>query len=144
MKLILPPGLSRDAFGAALAAFERVLGKDRVLATDEDRETYLDLYAPGNEITHAPSAALVVSSTEEVQQVVRLANKHRIPLWPISRGKNYGYGGSAPAMPGTVMLDLTRMKRILEVNAGLGYCVIEPGVGFFDLHEHLARNGIPL
>ncbi|MEJ0039680.1 MAG: FAD-dependent oxidoreductase [Gammaproteobacteria bacterium] len=144
MKLILPRGVSQGVFGAALAAFERVLGKEHVLATDTDRETYLDLYAPGNEITHAPSAALVVSSTEQVQEVVRIANQRRIPLWPISRGKNYGYGGSAPAMPGTVVLDLTRMKRILEVNADLGYCIIEPGVGFFDLHEHLTRNRIPL
>lgn len=144
MKLILPPGVSQEAFGAALAAFERVLDKERVLATDEDRESYLDLYAPGDEESHAPSAALVVTSTEEVQEVVRVANRHRIPLWPISRGKNYGYGGSAPAMAGTAILDLTRMKRILEVNADLGYCVIEPGVGFFDLHEHLSRNRIPL
>ncbi len=95
-------------------------------------------------MAHAPSAALVPSSTEQIQEVVRIANRHRVPLWPISRGKNYGYGGSAPAMAGTVMLDLTRMKRILEVNADLGYCIIEPGVGFFDLHEHLTRNRIPL
>ena len=144
MNLILPAGVTQESFGAALAAFERVLGKEHVLATDSDRETYLDLYAPGDEIAHAPSAALVASSTEQVQEVVRIANRHRIPLWPISRGKNFGYGGSAPAMPGTVVLDLTRMKRILEVNAGLGYCIIEPGVGFFDLHEYLATHRIPL
>jgi len=144
VKLVLPPGLSQGEFDAALAAFERVLGKSRVLVTDEDRETYLDIYAPGNETSHAPSGALVVSSVEEVQAVVRLANEHQVPLWPISRGKNYGYGGSAPAMRGTLVIDLTRMKRILEVNPTLGYCVIEPGVGFFDLHEHLTKNGIPL
>jgi 4-cresol dehydrogenase (hydroxylating) len=144
VQLILPPGVSQRAFDAALSAFERVLGKDRVLVTDEDRETYLDIYAPGNEMSHAPAGALVVTSVEEVQAVVRLANEHRIPLWPISRGKNYGYGGSAPAMPGTMMLDMTRMNRILEVNEKLGYCIIEPGVGFYDLHEYLTRNNIPL
>ncbi|HVY79481.1 MAG TPA: FAD-binding oxidoreductase [Steroidobacteraceae bacterium] len=144
MQLLLPPGLSTRRFTRALAAFERVVGREWVLATDEDRETYLDIYAPGDDRAHAPAAAVCPSSTEEVQAIVRLANEHRVPLWPISRGKNFGYGGAAPAMPGTVVLDMTRMNRILEVDAKLGYCVIEPGVGFFDLHDHLERNGIPL
>jgi 4-cresol dehydrogenase (hydroxylating) len=144
MKLILPRGVSTRAFNAAVAAFERALGKDRVFVTDEDRETYLDLYSPGNETSHAPSGAIAVESVEEVQTVVRLANEHRIPLWPISRGKNYGYGGTAPAMSGTMILDMSRMKRIIEVNPKLGYCIIEPGVGFFDLHEYLTKNNIPL
>lgn len=144
MKLILPKGLTARRFDKALTAFERVVGKEWVLATDEDRETYLDIYAPGDEESHAPSAAVCPASAEEVQAVVRVANELGVPLWPIARGKNYGYGGAAPAMPGTVMLDMTRMKRILEVDAKLGYCLIEPGVGFFDLHEYLGHNGIPL
>ncbi|HXA91768.1 MAG TPA: FAD-binding protein, partial [Steroidobacteraceae bacterium] len=104
MKLILPPGVSRSGFDAALGAFERVVGAQWVLATDDDRETYLDIYAPGDEDSHAPSAAVAPASTAEVQALVRIANEHRIPLWPISRGKNFGYGGAAPRMSGTVVL----------------------------------------
>ena len=52
MKLILPSGTTRAAFDRGLAAFERVVGKDWVLATDEDRETYLDVYAPGDAEAH--------------------------------------------------------------------------------------------
>jgi 4-cresol dehydrogenase (hydroxylating) len=144
MKLLLPKGLSARRFDKALAAFERVVGREWVLATDEDRETYLDIYAPGDEASHAPAAAVCPASAEEVQAVMRVANEHGVPLWPIARGKNYGYGGAAPVMAGTVMLDMTRMKRILEVDAKLGFCLIEPGVGFFDLHDYLSRNGIPL
>ena len=76
--------------------------------------------------------------------MLKVANEFRMPLWPISRGKNFGYGGAAPRMPGTVVLDLGRLNRILEVNEKLGYCVVEPGVGFFELHEHLQKNRIPL
>jgi 4-cresol dehydrogenase (hydroxylating) flavoprotein subunit len=36
-------------------------------------------------------------------------------------------------MPGSIVLDLGRMNRILELDVGLGYCVIEPRVGLFDL-----------
>jgi len=144
MKLILPPGLSERGLNRALEAFAAVTGRDWVLRTDEDRETYLDVYAPGNEASHAPSAAVAPASAEEVQAIVRLANEHRVPLWPISRGKNFGYGGAAPRMPGCVVLDLGRMKRILEVNERYGYCVVEPGVGFYDLHDHLQAHNLPL
>ena len=75
---------------------------------------------------------------------MRLANEHRTPLWPISRGKNLGYGAGAPRMPGTIVLDLGRMDRIVELDTDLGVCVLEPGVGFFDLYEHLQREKAPL
>jgi 4-cresol dehydrogenase (hydroxylating) len=144
VKLILPPGLTRARFERALAAFARVVGPEWVLATDEDRETYLDQYAPGREESHAAAASIAPASVEEVQAVLKIANEFRVPLWPISRGKNFGYGGAAPRMPGTVMLDMGRMNRILEVNTQLGYCVLEPGVGFFDLWDYLKANQIPL
>ena len=108
-----------------------------MLATDEDRETYLDAYAPGDANQHVAGAAVGPQSTEEVQAIIRIANEHKVPLWPISRGKNLGYGGCAPRMSGTVVLDLTRMNRILDVDEKFGDRVIEPGVGFFDLFNYL-------
>ena len=80
----------------------------------------------------------------QVQGILKVANQFRIPLWPISRGKNFGYGGASPRMPGTVMLDLGRMNRIIEVNEAQGYCIVEPGVGFFDMRDHLQKNRIAL
>ena len=140
----LPPNVTLAAFDRALAAFGRVVGKEWVLATDEDRGTYEDIYALQGDESHEPAAAVAPASTEEVQAIVRLANAHKIPFWPISRGKNFGYGGSAPRMSGTVVLDLGRMRRILEVNERLAYCILEPGVGFYDLHEYLTSRKIRL
>jgi 4-cresol dehydrogenase (hydroxylating) flavoprotein subunit len=80
---------------------------------------------------------------EEVQAVVRIASEHRIPIWPISRGKNLGYGGSAPMTSGSVILDLSRMKKI-EVDEANGTVLVEPGVGFYDLYDHLRANNIKL
>lgn len=144
MKLILPPGISAARFNQALAAFAGVVSKEWVLATDEDRDTYLDAYAPGEEASHAPSAAVAPADVAQVQGILKVANQFRIPLWPISRGKNFGYGGASPRMPGTVMLDLGRMNRIIEVNEAQGYCIVEPGVGFFDMYDHLQKNRIAL
>lgn len=96
MKLTLPPRVSPMQFDAALKAFEGVVSKGWVLATDDDRNAYSDLYAPGPESQWPASAAVAPSSAEEVQAIVRLANQYKTPLWPVSRGKNLGYGQAAP------------------------------------------------
>lgn len=144
MAIMLPPGITAAGFERAMKAFAGVVGPNWVLATDEDRHTYLDPYALGEGTEHMAGAAVAPASSEEVAAIVRLANEHRVPLWPVARGKNLGYGGAAPVLPGTVVLDLGRMKRILEVDPRFGYCLIEPGVGFFDLYKHLRDNKIPL
>jgi 4-cresol dehydrogenase (hydroxylating) len=144
MRLILPAGVSAAAFDKALKAFAGVIGQQHVYTSDEDRDTYLDVYAPDDPVSYGPSGAIAPKTVEEIQALLKIAREFRIPLWPISRGKNFGYGGSAPCMRGTLMLDLVRMNRILEVNEELGYAVLEPGVGFYDLFEHLKKNNIRL
>ncbi len=141
MKLALPPGLSASQLDRALKDFAGVVGDQWVLSTDLDRDTYLDHFAV-DESTHAPSAAVAPLTAEEVQEVVRIANRHKVPLWPISRGKNFGYGGAAPVVKGSVVLDLSRMKKI-EFDAENGVAVVEPGVGFYDLYDYIQQNKLP-
>jgi len=138
------PRLSAAAFDRAVKAFEGAVGKDWVLVSDADRDSYLDVYPLDQPRRHLPMGAVAPATAAEVQAVVRLANQHKIPLWPISRGKNYGYGGSAPMTTDAMVLDLSRMKRIIEVDPTLAYAALEPGVGFFDMFEHLQSNKIPL
>src|SRR5690606_1476933 len=144
MPELLPPHLSSPAFAKALSAFAGVVGSQWVLTSEADRGTYIDPYAMGDGLNHAASAAVAPGSAEEVQAIVRLANEHKVPLWPTARGKNLGYGWAAPVMPGTVGLDLGRMNRILDVDTKFGHCLLEPGVGFYDLYNFLRENKIPL
>ena len=51
-----------------------------------------------------------------------------MPLWTTSQGRNLGYGGSSPRVQGSVVMNLRRMNRILEIDEELGYAVVEPGV----------------
>jgi FAD/FMN-containing dehydrogenase len=95
----LPPGVSSSDFARAVAEFEQAVGKQWVFTRDEDVDLYRDAFSP---FLHEPeelvaSAAVAPASTEEVQQIVRIANRRKVPLYPISTGKNLGYGGSAPA-----------------------------------------------
>ncbi len=140
----LPPHLSEATFSRALTRFAEIVGREWVLSTPQDRHTYLDAYAVGSGHEHMPAAAVAPASVEEVQALLRVANEFKVPLWQISRGKNLGYGAAAPVMPGCVVLDLSRMNRILEVNEKHGYCLLEPGVGFYDLYNYLREHNIPL
>ena len=89
-----------------------------------------------------PAAVVFPASTAEVRQVVEIAAKFRIGLYPISRGCNWGYGDAAAARPGQVIVDLRRMNRVIEINRDLAYAVIEPGVTQQQLHEALEGTGL--
>ena len=136
--------VDQAAMAKALKAFASVVGADNVFTGEEDRIAYSDHFAAdADESRHQPSAGIAPSSVEEIQAIVRIANQYGVPLWPISRGKNFGYGGAAPVLKGSVVLDLTRMKKI-EVDVENGTVLVEPGVSFFDLYDYLQQRKIPL
>ena len=144
MTQLLPPGLGAGAFAEALAAFRKIVGADHVY-TGDDLMGYADPYSIiANDSLHSASAAVAPATTEEVQAIVRAANQYHVPLWPVSGGKNFGYGGASPRMAGTVVLDLKRMNRILEVSEADGYALLEPGVSYFDLYAHIQAKGYKL
>jgi 4-cresol dehydrogenase (hydroxylating) len=71
--------------------------------------------------------------------VVRIANQFRVPIYPISSGKNWGYGSRAQAGDG-VLLNLSRLNRILAFDEELAYVTIEPGVTQHDLYTFLQER----
>lgn len=79
----VPPGISAGDFAAALRQFEVAIGKEWVFTSDEDVDLYRDSYSPfWHEAEEPiPSAALAPDGVEQVQTVVRIANKFRVPLW---------------------------------------------------------------
>src|SRR5580658_4462508 len=135
----LPPGITSADFSEALKQFEAAIGKQWVFTSEEDVDLYRDSYSPfwHEQEEPIPSAAVAPDGVEQVQAVVRIANRYKIPLWTISTGKNLGYGGSAPLLGGSVVLDLKRMNRVLEVNDKNHYALVEPGVSYFDLYRYI-------
>jgi hypothetical protein len=139
---ILPRGVSQSDFAAALRQFEAAIGKEWTFTSDEDVDLYRDAYSPfwGEEEERKASAAVAPASVEQVQAVMRIANQYKVPVYPISTGRNLGYGGSAPNYSGSVVLDLKRMNRVLEVNETNAYALVEPGVSYFDLYRHIQER----
>ena len=113
-----PPGVTQTDFDEAVSQFKNAIGPQWVFTNDDDVATYRDAYSPlwGEPGDTTVSAALAPDSVEQIQQVVRIANHYSIPLYTISTGRNLAYGGSAPVYSGSVVLDLKRMNRILEVS----------------------------
>lgn len=87
-----------------------------------------------------PNVVVFPTSVEQVQSIVRIAVKYRMPIWPVSTGKNWGYGEKTACYSGGITMILERMNQILQVNEELGYAVIEPGVTYRQLNDYLKSN----
>ena len=129
----------------ALHAFRASLGNEWVFAGEEQRlDAYKDAYPVRDPGHFRPASAIAPNSVEQVRAVLKIANQHKIPLWVVSTGRNLAYGSAAPRLSGSVVVDLSRMNRIIEVNVDSAYCVVEPGVTYFQLYQHLKEANIPL
>jgi 4-cresol dehydrogenase (hydroxylating) len=141
VSLLLPPNVSEQNLAKALEAFASVVGAEHVLTSDEDKAEFRDPFWHASWDDYEAAAVVQPASVEEIQAIVRLANEHRVPIWVSGVGRNNGYGGSSPRVRGSVVVNLRRMNRVLEINEELGYAVVEPGVRWFDLYDALQDGG---
>jgi len=109
----------------ALAAWAQCLGPAQVLTHPDQLARYHADTTGGTR--HIP-AALRIDDPTTLPDVLRIAQQHRVPVYPISTGHNWGYGTALPARSGCVILDLGGMNRILHFDAELGVVTLEPGV----------------
>ncbi len=125
----------------ALGAMAAVVGAAHLLADDATRERYARSTAAR---PVRPLAVARPASAAEVAQLVKIAAVAGLAVYPVSTGKNWGYGDSCALGAGQVILDLSRMNRIVHVDRELAYAVIEPGVTQRQLSDFLRDNGYPL
>src|SRR5512136_2450220 len=83
-----------------------------------------------------PDVIVFARNSEEISKILRLANKEKIPVTP--RGSGTSAVGGALAAKGGILLDLSRMNNILEIDKSNGFVVIEPGVICNNLNAALA------
>ncbi|MFN8390448.1 MAG: FAD-binding oxidoreductase [Bdellovibrionota bacterium] len=128
-------------FSAAVARWIHCLGADSVIVSTERCADFVQ----GCEPKHAvPPALLRPVSVHQLRELVQIAAEFSIPIHPVSRGKNWGYGSASASQEGCVVVDLGALNRVLEVNADLAYAVIEPGVTQEQLYRYLEEQNIPL
>lgn len=134
-----------SAAGGLISALERwrnIVGEEFVRTDPATLDEYSRSTLPPK-YRHRPAAVVLPDSRERVRRVMETAYDTGVELHPISRGQNWGYGAAMPPRDGMVILDLRRMNRIVEVNAELGYAVVEPGVSQKQLADFLRENRLP-
>lgn len=142
--MILPNGVSVENFKKAVKKFKEIVGEDNVIDNQKDIYLYRDAYSPewDEETEPIPSLAITPKTAEEVSKIVKVANEFKTPLFPISTGKNLGYGSSAPNNRGDIVIDLKRMNKIIEVDDKRNFCILEPGVSYFDFYKYCEDNNL--
>jgi len=126
----------RGDVAAAIADWRGALG-ERAVVTDPDAlrragtTTYGEVEVP---------AILRPASASEVSAAVRIARRHGVPVYAISRGKNWGYGSGAPVEDGCAVLDLAGLDRITAFDEEMGTITVEPGVSFRMLEDFLEAH----
>ncbi|MFP5393737.1 MAG: FAD-binding oxidoreductase, partial [Gammaproteobacteria bacterium] len=146
MDAILPtqaPGarLSGEARTGLINALCEIVGAAHVHADGASCARYARSTAPRGTV---PLAVVAPSCQAEVVDLVKLAARTGTPLYPIATGKNWGYGDACAVGHGQLIVDLSRMNRIVHVDAELAYAVIEPGVTQGQLSAYLHEQGLPL
>jgi FAD/FMN-containing dehydrogenase len=115
---------------------------EKIVGSEFVSTNQADLYIYSQDMTPAepswPDIVVLPKSVEEVQAIIRLANKERISLTPYVAGGNIG--GLTIPLKGGISLDLKRMDHIVEVNETDMYAVIEPGVTFGHMKAHLEKH----
>ena len=150
---VLPPGRTLENVQAFIDKARQLCGNKNTELIEVDYHLidgdYMhpckghDMHAIVDREYFVASATISPRDVPEVQALMKLCNEYEIPVWPISIGRNTGYGGAAPRVPGSVCLDLGKhMNRILDVDTDGCFALVEPGVTFFDLHEYLEKHGL--
>jgi glycolate oxidase len=122
-----------------LADLTATLGKDAVLVdsdvTDSYRRDMMPLAPHGS-----PLAVVLPGDASEVQEVVRACAAAGVPIVP--RGAGSGLSGAANAIDGCVMLVLTRMNEVVEIDPDNRLAVVQPGVVNLDLRGAVEKHGL--
>jgi len=121
-------------------ALIEVVGQENCSGDIEDLISYSrDLASPlvGECI---PDIAVLPSEGEQVQEIVKTANRFCVPVYPYTFGTNVS--GAALPKEGGILLDLKRMNRIIEINRECMAATIEPGVSWKALDKRAREKGL--
>ncbi len=129
--------MSHAAIAPLVRALRSRLGSKNVLSTKSDLAVYeCDAFTIEK---NRPDVVVFPRSTRQVALVVKLAREHDVPVVPRGAGTSLA-GGCLPVGGGLVVM-LTRMKQILEINLRDRFAVVEPGVPNLQLTRALAGTG---
>src|SRR5579862_2427817 len=130
----VPAKCTETRLEQALEQWAAVLGAAHPLV---DRPSLAAAETATFSTTQSVPAILRPANRAQVQECICIANLFRVPVYPVSSGKNWGYGSRVPTADSSVLLDLSRLNQIVDFNEELAYVTVEPGVTQRQLHQFL-------
>jgi FAD/FMN-containing dehydrogenase len=120
----------------------KIVGEQNLIFDTEQ----LDAFAMDGSLEKgmAPLAIAKPENAAQVQALVKWANETKTPLVPVSSGAPHYKGDTVPSVPESIIVDLSGMNKIININRQQRMAIIEPGVTYGQLQEALAKEGMTL
>ena len=112
----------------------------------DDKPTTLDKYSSDMSFVNAvrPTCVVKPKNAGEIQKIIKLANETKTALVPVSSGPPHFRGDTVPGIGGAIIVDLSGMKKIINVDRARRVAMVEPGVTFGELIPACEKEGIRL
>lgn len=135
-KVIYQP-VTREIVAELLA----VVGEKNMIFGDEELlRNYSHDEVAGTEHAHLPEVVVKPASAREISEIMKIANRHRVPVTP--RGGGTGLSCGAVPRHGGIVLALERMNRIMEIDRENMVAVVEPGVVTSEIGKAVQAVGL--
>jgi glycolate oxidase len=119
---------------------KEICGKNSVFTDPEKLEPYSHDETPAEQFSHLPEVVVLPVKTQQISQIMKLANKHKIPVTP--RGAGSGLSGGAIPVYGGIIVSLEKMNKILEIDTQNMMVTLEPGVITNEVNEKIEELGL--
>ena len=120
-----------------LQSLKAIVGKDNVYTDKSDKITHS---YDATQKSYLPDVVVYVESATQVSEIVKIANTHLIPV--LARGAGSGFTGGSLPVRGGIVLVLTKMDRILDIDTENLIAVVEPGVVTSELQRKVEKLGL--
>ncbi|MBW6509188.1 MAG: FAD-binding protein [Desulfuromonadales bacterium] len=117
---------------------EQIVGKEHVLT---DKASLICYSYDATQRKFLPAAVVHPGTTQEISRIMALATRHHIPIYPRGAGSGFS-GGSLPTQSDGIVLGLTRLNRILEIDEENLVATVEPGVVTEDFQKAVEKVGL--
>ncbi len=119
-----------------IKALNKIVGSPNVLSAQRDLLAYS---YDATQRQEKPDVVVLPQTTAEVSNIMKLASHFMIPVIP--RGAGTGISGGTVPVKGGIILELSRMNRIISIDLANRRCIVQPGVINLDLQDALAAKG---
>src|SRR3972149_4648593 len=122
---------------STIQGIKNIVGKENV---GEDKETRICYSFDATNLKYLPDLIVYPFTREQISAILKLANEARFPVIP--RGAGTGFTGGTLPVEGGVVLVLTKMNRILQIDRENLLAVVEPGVVTYHLQQEVEKIGL--